>query len=285
VNCVSCGAPVEMLIEKGILPGKSPVYRCGGCGLDFLDHAANDEYWETPGQDAIYEDEAVAAERVRFFESILERAAAFAGKGTLLDVGAGKGEFACLAAVAGWQVSVVEPSAKATEGLPAKGITVFNRLIEDVESAETYDCVTLLDLLEHTRDPRETIRKVASFVKPGGVLVILTPDGGSLVRRGALAAARLSRNLSGLLKYQYYMPHLSYANESWMRAAARECGLSVARIERPATPRRFMAAKLALHYRKYPGNALIVAAANCAYPLASRILGNKLLVFLRKEPT
>ena len=168
MTCVSCGAEASLLIGPGVLPAKAAVYRCRACGLDFFEDVADTDYWQTAGQAAIYEDPAVAAERASDFCAILDRIERLVGKGTLLDVGAGKGEFALAAAARGWQVSVVEPSAKATEGLATRGICeVHNSVFEEFAPRRAYRCVTLLDLIEHTRDPRATFLRAVGVPRAG----------------------------------------------------------------------------------------------------------------------
>lgn len=283
--CPSCAGDARLLIEGELLPGKLAVYRCARCRMDFFEDFTTDDYWGTPGQDAIYSDHAVTEERTGFFETILSRAAGLTEGRSLLDVGAGRGEFALLAVRRGWRASVVEPSTKATEGLKDKGVAaVFNCPFESFSPSERYDCVALLDILEHTRNTKAVIEAAAGCLAPGGILVALTPDGASTARVFALAAARLSKRLGGLLKYFYYQPHFSYLCAATFRAFAHESGLSVARVVRTATPRRFLLAKLKAHYAKYPGNRVFCALADAFYPLAGTCLANKLLVFMRKAP-
>jgi SAM-dependent methyltransferase len=277
VICVSCGAEATVLIKGGVLPAKAAVWRCSGCGLDFFDGADDGDYWETAGQSAIYEDVNVAAERVSSFAGILDKVEALVGRGRMLDVGAGKGEFALAAAARGWGVSVVEPSVRTTQGLVDQGVrAVHNCAFEDFRPEPVHRCVTLLDLIEHTRDPRATFERAAACLEPGGALVILTPDGGSLARTGLLYASRIWGRAATLLKYQYYLPHYSYVNVAWFSHAAKECGLDVVALTRATTPRRFLLAKLKTHYGKYPGNGLFRFMVAAGYPLA-RLAGNKLL--------
>jgi SAM-dependent methyltransferase len=47
----------------------------------------------------------------------------------------------------------------------------------------SFDCVTLLDIIEHVADPRVELGSVRRALRPGGMLVIVTPDAGSIVSR------------------------------------------------------------------------------------------------------
>jgi len=283
VNCPSCGAPAVTIISARLLPSRRCVLRCTGCGLDFLDGTLEDDYWGVSGQSDIYEDASVSAQRARFFREVL---AVIEGEGAvggrLLDVGAGKGEFALAAASAGWEVSVVEPSREATAGLAESGIEVFNCAFEDFDGGADFDCLTMLDVIEHTRNPRAVIAKAASCLRPGGLMIVLTPDGASVIRRAALALARLSPALAGLLKYLYYPPHFCYLSRRTLSRFAAESGLCTPAFRRAATPRRFLVAKLRNHYGRYAGNAAFTAAVACLHPVARFIAANKLLAAARK---
>jgi len=281
--CTLCHKPAAVLIPKGTVSPQVAVYRCRPCGVDFLGQTGAADYWDTLGQEEIYEDAQVAAERADSFNSILKKLEAFRPVGSLLDVGAGKGEFAILAARRGWKVSVVEPSSRATEGLAQRGIReVLNSPFEDFRPQHGYDCVTFLDVLEHTRDPLKVLRQAADCLQPGGVFVALTPDARSLVRRLALVAARLSSRFRGLLRYQYYVPHLFYLSEKALTRLVRQAGLQACAVEHTATPKRFLLAKLKRHYAGMPGNGFFRAAISAAYPLARLGLTNKLVVYAWK---
>lgn len=283
MSCPVCGGLPAVLVEKGAIPGDTAVMRCGACHVDFLDTPAADRYWDTPGQEEIYNDESVAKEREEFFRALLGRIGGYIPTGSLLDIGAGKGEFAVVASKAGWRVSVLEPSERATDGLAARGIhAVHNCALEGFHAPESYDCVTLLDVVEHTANPLATLRDAASCLKPGGLLVVLTPDGGSALRSAAVGFSRVVPVMRGTLKYQYYYPHLCYVSGRGFGLLAEKSGLKVLSAERTTTPKRFLMAKLAHHYGKYTGSAAVMALVRAAYPLTGLFLGNKLLAFARK---
>jgi 2-polyprenyl-3-methyl-5-hydroxy-6-metoxy-1,4-benzoquinol methylase len=48
---------------------------------------------------------------------------------------------------------------------------------------EPFDCVCMCDFIEHVRSPQAVLEKGASLLGPNGLLVITTPDAGSLSRR------------------------------------------------------------------------------------------------------
>src|SRR6202007_433585 len=49
--------------------------------------------------------------------------------------------------------------------------------------ADTFDVVTILDVIEHMTDPVTELKEVYRVMKPGGLLIVSTPDVGSLITR------------------------------------------------------------------------------------------------------
>jgi SAM-dependent methyltransferase len=108
----------------------------------------------------------------------------------LLDAGAGRGRFVAAARRAGYDVAGVEPSAR---GLRAAREAYGLELIgEDILSARvapsSLDAVTLWHVLEHLEDPGAALSRIASWLRPGGVLVVGVPNLASL--QASLSGAR-----------------------------------------------------------------------------------------------
>ena len=98
----------------------------------------------------------------------------FQNKGSILDVGAGTGDFLWEAKKEGWEVYGVEPSIKARERASIKGITLYPKL--DFEEARQFDVITLWHVLEHVPDFKSEISQLKKLLKPGGILVIAVPN-------------------------------------------------------------------------------------------------------------
>lgn len=96
------------------------------------------------------------------------------GKGTLLDIGAGTGEFLRVAQKKGWVVSGVEPNEGAREFAQDKNIPLDESIA--VPEGKTFDVVTLWHVLEHMPDLQNTIHKTQQLVKEGGTLIIAVPN-------------------------------------------------------------------------------------------------------------
>ncbi|MEM0517441.1 class I SAM-dependent methyltransferase [Aequorivita flava] len=94
--------------------------------------------------------------------------------GSLLDVGAGTGDFLKVAKDNGWKVNGTEPNTNALNLASKKGISLKANLTEF--DGEQFDVVTLWHVLEHVLDLDETIETLAKLVKPSGTLIIAVPN-------------------------------------------------------------------------------------------------------------
>lgn len=93
--------------------------------------------------------------------------------GSILDIGAGTGDFLSLCKKRGWNISGVEVDAGARTLASQKGIDLIHNLSE---VKDTYDVITLWHVLEHLPDLPRVIRKLNALLRPGGTLVIAVPN-------------------------------------------------------------------------------------------------------------
>lgn len=93
---------------------------------------------------------------------------------TLLDVGAGTGDFLHFTSQKDWKVSGVEPNEKARKLAKAKGIDLFENL--DAVKNQQFDVITLWHVLEHVPNLEEQIQQLKNLLKSDGVLVIAVPN-------------------------------------------------------------------------------------------------------------
>ena len=95
-------------------------------------------------------------------------------EGTLLDVGAGTGDFLVAAKNGGWNVHGSEPNEGARMLAKEKGVV----LEKDTTNHETafYDCITMWHVLEHVPDLESQVTELNRLLKPGGHLIIAVPN-------------------------------------------------------------------------------------------------------------
>ena len=96
------------------------------------------------------------------------------GEGSLLDIGAGTGDFLKYAKQTGWEINGVEPNKGARELASKKGIELEGN-IDDIKG-KTFEVITLWHVLEHLPNLEETINKIERLLKPGGTLIIAVPN-------------------------------------------------------------------------------------------------------------
>ena len=106
-------------------------------------------------------------------------------RGRILDIGTGNGSFLHVASKRGWRTDGCEPNrwlcewAKEHYHLTVRPGTVFDQRYR----ANSFDVVTLWDVLEHTPDPKMEITEAQRLLKEDGLLVVNYPDIGSWIAR------------------------------------------------------------------------------------------------------
>ncbi len=98
--------------------------------------------------------------------------------GKLLDVGCGGGRFLNRMKKRGWLVEGVDFDALATERATARyGVkTHVGDLTQCALPANSFDVITMSQTIEHLYDPKATLIESLRILKPGGLLVMTTPN-------------------------------------------------------------------------------------------------------------
>lgn len=103
---------------------------------------------------------------------------------SLLDVGTGSGLLPHLARTRGYEVEGTDLSKHVSENVPAKaGFPIHHGTLEEIEFARKYDIITLLHVLEHTRNPLSTLKRCNELLSEGGYIVVVVPNYHSLDSR------------------------------------------------------------------------------------------------------
>ena len=161
--------------------------RCKRCGLQYLNPRLRADVvieGYSAGSDELFVSQAPGRERT-FAKSLRMIERLYSQRGRLLDVGTAGGSFLAVAKKAGWEVAGCEPNrwlcawAKEHYGLPVVPGTVFDMRL----APDSFDVVTLWDVLEHTPDPKATLLECRRVLKQKGLLVVNYPDIESLVSR------------------------------------------------------------------------------------------------------
>ncbi len=185
--CPLCGSSATALYAQ---KNNHDVYSCASCGFLFVSplpesvEVYDASYFSGAEKGFGYVDyDADKVPMIPTFNSYLELIKrAGIEKGTLLDIGAATGFFMSLAQEKGFEVSGIEVSDYAAEKGRKKGLNIQTGELALFPQG-TFDVVTMLDVIEHTRNPKATLLEARRLLKIGGLLVINTPDAGSLVAR------------------------------------------------------------------------------------------------------
>lgn len=108
----------------------------------------------------------------------------FVPHGRLLDVGCGSGSWLGHMRSLGWQVEGLDFDAQAVNAAIGRGLAVrLGGLEEQAFAANSFDVVTMSHVIEHVPNPVITLKECARILKPGGKLVLWTPNISSLGHR------------------------------------------------------------------------------------------------------
>lgn len=188
-NCPICEKPASQKLgrrggaaHREGLGIECEIWRCGECGLIFPNpmpvpvgglaqhyNEPPDEYFQNHEP----EQKGVAA------SALLRRAGELTkGKGRLLDVGSGRGEFLRAALRGGWHPIGIEPSESFAKHAESYSGAVVRR--EPIERCnfenDAFDVVILSAVLEHLYNPDETMGEIARVLRPGGALFVDVPN-------------------------------------------------------------------------------------------------------------
>lgn len=102
----------------------------------------------------------------------------YRGQGRLLDFGCGAGAFLERMRGLGWQVEGLDMSPVAAQAVMRhRGIQVHVGTLPHADlAAESFDCVTMWQALEHVHQPRETVREARRLLRARGLLVVAVPN-------------------------------------------------------------------------------------------------------------
>lgn len=244
MTCIVCGdasAPAETAdVPSNVRAFRSEsfaVWRCGACRtIHARDEVDLDRYYAGypmhDGGDGAAMRAFFGVQRRRL------RSAGLADGANVLDYGCGAGAF----------VRYLEKARVHASGYDAYATAYADR----AALARSYDAVVLQDLIEHVPDPSALLAEIDHLVRPGGIVLIGTPDA------DAIELGRVKRFTHAL--HAPYHRHILARQELVRRGEAR--GWSVVRVYRSHyanTARPFLNARFVHHYLRTRDNTLDAA--------------------------
>lgn len=240
-QCWVCGGIKLHLVKKGNLPDQinsqnfsitdshygvtADIYKCEDCG--FMQCA------NIPDVLGYYEDledqdyEKNRAERLLQAKSILSKIRNAYNvrqydKLTLLDVGAGSGVLVEQAIKMGFNAEGIEPSRWLHGVAINHGLHVHQGILPHPNITGKYDVITVIDVIEHIGNPAEMLQLCKDLLNDNGIIVVVTPDAGSIM-------ARVMRRKW----WHYRIAHIGYFTDSSLRRLCKNVQLDVLKRYRP----------------------------------------------------
>ena len=228
------------------------VVRCARCGLQLTNPQPSDAELA-----AIYGPNYVLVENDPIGEAMVLRskratadhyldvlaAAGVPVRGQLLEIGCGQGNFLRQAANRGFDVTGVEYSqfacARARDNLDGRGRVLQGEITVLASESSAYDVCVLCDVIEHVRDPAAFLRAIIRLLRPGGVLLVVTPSLDSW-------SARVLRSRW----MEYKAEHLFYYAPRTLRRQLVAAGFGEITFKRGV--KKLSLDYVAAHFDKYP---------------------------------
>jgi 2-polyprenyl-3-methyl-5-hydroxy-6-metoxy-1,4-benzoquinol methylase len=178
------------------------IVRCACCGhlyvsprppMDEVVTIYDEDYFENPAfrnidHDAYFGYMDYLRDRTNIqmrLRQVLARIERHEWRGRILDVGCGMGLFVEVAALAGWDawgVDLNQPAIAWAQQHVSENVRA-GTVAEIAAPDGWFDCITMFDVIEHLADPRAELADVWRALRPGGLLVVVTPDAGAVMSR------------------------------------------------------------------------------------------------------
>lgn len=239
--CPSCGSINPAVLRR---PDRLPVSYCAECALWYvcatpseaeirafyenywLDHRAaklDDHRARTILQRA--NDSAWIDWRIQRLTSLM---GTLKGK-VVLEIGAGTGEFLSAVRCAGASVIANEISTEACDFLEQSlGLAVIRGELFDADCCCVPDAIVMSDLIEHPVEPITLLSRAVNLLRPGGLLMIWTPNGGNAGEERTTAQSWVG--------FRVDLEHLQYFSTRTMHRLAETLGLHIEHLESTGYP-------------------------------------------------
>lgn len=191
VSCILCGSEETISLGKRQSPDRNihletNIVRCSSCGLIYPNPTPRfeDKDIQNNFNDPVDYFNRDIETRLRIFENPLSEIEKMKPqKGSILDVGCGRGELLYVANKRSWKATGTDISKSFVQYAREKFNA--NALVGDLKDIElpqeSFDAATLISVIQYLQDPMGTLRKINSLLKKDGALYIETTNEDALV--------------------------------------------------------------------------------------------------------
>ncbi len=175
-----CGSgDFSEILTKGYKQGDLRVSRCANCTISFSSTRFSDDYLEKEFYESDFEGEIAGYDDYedvsrRFFSGIIEKVKSARPCGHWLDVGCGRGYLVQAAVKNGFTCCGIDLSPAFVEdpSIDLRRTDLFDPQFE----SESFDVVSVINVLDHIGDPRRFLTRVSELLRPEGLLFIHVPN-------------------------------------------------------------------------------------------------------------
>lgn len=155
----------------------------------------------------------------------------------LLDLGAGPGALLEEALRLGFEAEGLDHCAENVQAARDKGLNVRLAAAEDLDDQASFDVITMMDIIEHVSDPLRILSAAQRALKPGGELVVYTPNH----RAAVVALAKLLFRFGVRYPVQevFGRNHVCFFDDRSLPMALKRAGFEIRSLEQsPYDPAR-----------------------------------------------
>ena len=189
----------------------------------------------------------------------------------LLDVGCSTGALLVVAGRLGFIAEGVEPAPLAVKSARDSGLIVHQGTLEEINFlSDTFDVVTMFEVIEHVKNPFFLVKECHRILKSGGLLVLGTANTDSWT-------VKIQKSRWEYFNISKHGGHVSFFNRNSIRILADRCGFKVESLKTGSVSFMERNNNSALIYRP-----LKILAELMNFPSKIFGKGHDMLVFLRK---
>tara|TARA_B100001057_G_scaffold500981_1_gene619450 strand:+ start:18556 stop:19560 length:1005 start_codon:yes stop_codon:yes gene_type:complete len=182
-NCPSCD---YKYFNKILKKDNLDIVECKSCKTVYVKDILNSKFYtdlyksenyqkimkKLGNSSHVYRVNRFGKERVEILKKFLKKK-----KINMLDVGCSTGYVLEYANKIGWKTTGLEINPEtANYGKLMRGLNIFQKTLEDFNSKEKFDVITMFDVLEHLEKPKETIKIAKKLLKKGGLIFVYVPN-------------------------------------------------------------------------------------------------------------
>ncbi len=231
LETIFCPLCKEKMCKKLYPKHYARIVQCVSCGLiytnprlkqRFLKHLYSEEYFKNNNSHVIGYADYVKDETniTKTFSKRLLEIERHVTKGRILDVGSATGFFLNSARKNGWSVEGVEVSNFAANFAREKfDLQIYQGDITTLDLPKnSYDVITMWDVIEHVTNPIAVLKRLRMSLTDNGILVMTTPDAGSI-------PARLTKHK--WVGYKLSDEHLTYFSKKTIENLFERAGFAM----------------------------------------------------------